>query len=407
MASVGDVAEQTTVPKRELLLHDSVAFLVLIAVSLALFGVTLFLFRSFESHRADLAVRWADRGRQALAQGRPDEAVTALRTALSYAPDERPDQLLLAQALARAGHTDEATNYFLTLWETRPGEGFINLQLARLARTRGENKQAIDFYRASLYGSWEGDAILRRRQVRLELTDFLIAQRQFSEARNELLIVSGNTPNDPTLTLLVGEKLEAADAPADALAAYTRVLTADPHNAQALQHAGRLAYALGDYPKAQHLLQQALDEEPQQDRTRTPDLDTLLANARRIQQLTLTRDQPASDRAAHILLAASIAQSRLKSCIAQVSAQPAASPSQLPIPLASLSSRWSAATSNGRGRRALLQSAEAQDTWTLLINQTELITAHDYTQTCGQPTGDDALLLKLAHATGNTFKDQP
>ena len=126
-----------------------------------------------------------------------------------------------------------------------------------------------------------------------------------------------------------------------------------------------------------------------------------------MQQLTLTRDQSASDRAAHILLAATIAQTRLKSCIAQVTQQPTSSPSQIPIPLASLSSRWSAATSGSRARRALFSSAETQDTWTLLIEQTELITAQSYGQTCGQPTGDDALLLKLAQAAGtNPTKDK-
>ena len=137
----------TTYPaltRRGLILHDALAFLALLATSVALFGVTLFLFRSFEQHRADLAVRWAERGRIALQQGKPDAAVTALRTALSYAPDERANQLLLAQALAKAGHTEEATNYFLNLWDARPGDGFINLQLARLARQKGDYREATD-----------------------------------------------------------------------------------------------------------------------------------------------------------------------------------------------------------------------------------------------------------------------
>jgi tetratricopeptide (TPR) repeat protein len=385
MASVGDVTGQSTLPRRELLLHDSLTFLILIAISLALYGVTHLLFHSFESHRADLAVRWAERGQQALALGHPDEAVTALRTALTYAPDDRPDQLLLAQALASAGHTEEASNYFLNLWDARPGDGFINLQLARLSRTRRENKQAIDYYRASIYGSWPGDAILRRRQVRLELSDFLITQHQLHEARDELNIVAGNAPPDPTLILLIASKLEAAEDPASALDLYAKVLAIDPHNQQALAQSGRIAYTLGDYLKAQHLLQRAVE-----DRSHSPALDDLFANSRRIQLLTLTRDQPASDRTTHILLAARIAQDRLKSCVAQIP-----SSAITPIPLASLASRWTAATSNNRSRRTLPDSAEAQDTWTLLINQTELITA----QTCGQPTGDDALLLRLAHST--------
>ena len=390
MSAGGGAVARTTVNKRELLLHDSLILIILIAVSLALFAITLLLFRSFESHRAALAARWGELGQRDLAQGRPEEAVSALHTALSYAPDERPDQLLLAQALAEAGHTEEATNYFLNLWEARPGDGFINLQLARLSRTRGEAKQAVEYYRASIFGSWEGDAISRRRQVRLELSDLLVAQHELPDARNELLTITGNAPNDLPLTLVVAHKLEAADDPSDALTLYGKVLTSDPTNLQALEHGGRLAYLRGDYAEAQRLLERAADAN-----AHSEVVDDLLAKTRRIQLLTLTRDQPASDRAAHILLASSIAQSRLKSCIAQTT-QATPVPSQIPISLAALASRWAAATA-GHGRITLLRSAEAQDTWALLINQTALITA----QTCGQPSGDDALLLQVAQSSSS------
>jgi tetratricopeptide (TPR) repeat protein len=207
------VLASPAVSKRGLLLHDGLAFVALMATTVTLFGVTLFLFRSFEGHRADLAREWAARGKTALAQRHPEAAVTALRTALSYAPETRADQFLLAQALADSGRTEEATNYFLTLWDATPGDGFINLQLARLARKKGETKEAADYYRASIFGSWEQNGAARRREVRLELIDFLTGQRELAEARNELFTVAGNAPNDAGLNLLVGRSWKRQRTP--------------------------------------------------------------------------------------------------------------------------------------------------------------------------------------------------
>jgi tetratricopeptide (TPR) repeat protein len=387
--------------KRGLLIHDTLFFLALLAISIALFGVTLFLFRSFQSHRADLAVRWSSRGRIALQQNRAEEAVSALRIALNYSPDGRDDQLLLAEALARAGHREEATNYFLTLWDNRPGDGFINLQLARLARKRGDKTAAEDYYRASIYGSWEGDAILQRRQGRLELVDFLIVLHKNAEARNELFTIAGNAPSDMTLNETVAQRLALAGYLPDALTFYEKAAAAAPRERQPLTLAGRAAYALGEYATAARLLDRAGDLKPGPGES-DGDLAELTENARRIQQLALTRDQPAHDRANHILTASKIAQDRLRACVTNVGLSPADA-----SVISSLNASWTTAMAGSRvNRRALLENAAAQDTWTQLVFQTEQQTA----QVCGEPTGDDALLLRLANtssgASASGGKDQ-
>jgi tetratricopeptide (TPR) repeat protein len=385
---MASVAPSSIASKRALILHDALAFFALLAISLALFGVTLFLFRSFEQHRVDLGVRWAERGRLALAHGRPDEAVGALRTALAYTPDERADQLLLAQALAIAGHTDEATNYFLNLWEAHPGDGFINLQLARLSRQKGEDREATDYYRASIFGSWEGDGTVRRREVRLELIDFLIAQHLNAEARNELFTVSGNAPNNVDLNLTVASKLAAAGYLPDALTFYKKALAVDPRNRVALESAGRAAYTLGFYAEAEKFFQRLLDEKSAT--PVDPSIAQLAADARRIQLLTLTANQPPGERALHLATAEKIAEARLHTCITQTTASGNAGV------LADVLARWTALQAGPKTpRKPLLQNPSDQDTWTQLIFQTEQITA----QACGQPTGDDALLLQLANAS--------
>jgi tetratricopeptide (TPR) repeat protein len=380
--------------RRGLILHDSLAFLALLGASVALFGVTLFLFNSFQAHRADLAQRWSARGRMELSRNQPEQAVSALRTALSYGSegtDERANQLLLAQALDAAGHTDEATNYFLNLHDATPGDGSINLQLARLARRKDDEAEADNYYRAAIYGSWEGDAVIRRRQTRLELADYLIQQHQLAEARNELFTVAGNAPADVQLDLDIARKLETAGFVQDALTFYQKAATADPHARLPLELAGTAAYNLGDYAEAERLLNHALVERPAPNHTaeQQQHLEALAENARRIQQLNLTRDQPAAERADHILNASKIAQARLQSCLK-------ANPSST---LTSLNARWTAATAGTAGdRRTLLENAAAQDTWTNLVYTTEQDTAPPLNPVCGQPTGDDALLLRLADA---------
>lgn len=209
---------------RSLLIHDALAFLSLLAVSIILFAVTFFLFRSFQAQRAQLATSLAEQGRAALAAGHADEAARDLRTALSYRQDglgAQADQEFLAEALAQSGHTDEATDYFLNLWETRPGDGFLNLQLARLARKKRESGEATNYYRAAIFGSWEGDGIARRREVRFELADFLLQQHSNAEARNELETIARNAGEDAGVLKKVARMLTAAGYPEDALALST------------------------------------------------------------------------------------------------------------------------------------------------------------------------------------------
>ena len=378
--------------KRGLVLHDTLSFLALLAISVALFGVTLFLFRSFEEHRADLAVRWAKRGRLALAQNHPAAAVDALHTALTYTsdgPEETDDQLLLAQALAAGGHTEEAQNYYLNLWDTHPGDGFINLQLARLDRAQDKLADANDKYEASIFGSWEEDGAVHRRNVRLEFTDFLIEQHLNADARNQLFTVAGNFPTDVPTLLNVAYKLQTAGYAPDALTFLQKAVALQPHNRDLLIQAGQAAYTLADYALAERLLHRALEEHPAPgDAVSQPQLAAQAAAAKRIQDLTLTPDQPATPRADHIITAARIAQTRLRTCLAA----PGTAPRNDPL-LDSLTPRWTAANAAKATRASLMNNPAAEDTLTQLIYLTEQNT----NQACGEPTGDDALLLELAN----------
>jgi Tfp pilus assembly protein PilF len=376
--------------RRELIVHDSVVFLSLAAATLVLYGMTWFLFRSFQAHRQDLASGWAQRGRAELEQYQAAQAVASLRAALSYAPDDYDSQLLLAQALAQSGETDKANNYFLNLLAGKPGDGFLNLQLARLERQKSDSRHAIDYYRAAIFGDWrDGNGVERRREVRIELIDYLIQQKRLATARAEILIAAGNAPDTPYFDLLFGDKLAAAQDPQDALSLYFKAIADEPRNAQALARAGKLQYDRGNYLQAHELLAKALEDRADGS-TPDPGLVEMERDAGRLVDLSLSRDLPARERGRHILDAARIAQARIDRCTGS-------STSTLPAELQSLEARWKNAGDNPK-RTLLVQNADGQDQLTQLIFDTERETE----TTCGPATGDDELLLRMAEALQST-----
>jgi tetratricopeptide (TPR) repeat protein len=377
--------------KRRLIFRDAVTFFSLTLITAVLFAITLFLFRSFASHREDLAKRWSARGQDAISSGHPDQAIVALRTALSYAPGERSYELLLAEALGDAGRTEESYNRFLDLWETQPGDGFINLRLARLAARKNDMRSAINYYRASIYGTWEGDGAVRRRDVRLELSRYLIAHHDLSSARSELIVTGGNAPDDVALALTIAQLLEQANAPGDALIAYSRVLARQPNNLTALEAAGRLEYGFGSFDEAHRLLEQAAHERASASSGESglpPEVNTMMDNSARIFALEPSKKLPANERVARILKARDLAKKRFESCNVHVPVI-----SGTPSPLQPLSARWKSKEATIRGA-ALADDPNAQDAVMKLVYDTEVQTA----QICGAPTGDDAMLLLLARS---------
>ena len=86
--------------------------------------------------------------------GRLDDAISALRTALAYLPDNFEYRLKLAEALAAAGHTRQAQAYLRALWDEEPGNGTVNLELARLAAS-ADIADVLRFYHGAIYGVWQ------------------------------------------------------------------------------------------------------------------------------------------------------------------------------------------------------------------------------------------------------------
>ncbi len=399
--------------KRRLVIQDTLAMLGLFAITAVLAVLTFLLFRSYSQHEKDSGERWLRRGNAALAAGQPLAAVNALRSALAFQPENPQTQMKLAEALAGAGRIQEAIAYFNALWEKQPGSGPINLQLARLTlrvppvrskSARDTNvARALEYYHAAIYGTWEGDGALRRRQVRLELVRFEIGHGMFADARDELLIAAGNADNTNTGALLeVAGLLDEAHAPNDALHLYRQILARKENNFAALEGAGRASFELSRYRNARQFLERAValpdaGKQPGYAADRQE-----LAQASGVLDLFPAPMLPARERVARLLRARRIARKRLLACLsAQNGASPplqasaGATPTGAPLPadLAALNARWQAEP-NAPAAAALLRDPNLQQSELDLIYNTELTTS----RLCGPPTGDDALLLRIAQS---------
>ena len=382
--------------KRHLVFKDTLALLGVFAVTCVLAVLTWLIFRSYSQHQSDAAARWKRRGDQALQDHNATAAVYDLRTALGYGPDDPAAEVELAGALAQAGRLQEATSYFNTLWEKEPGNGNINLQLARLAARQGQRSAALERYQAAIYGVWEGDGAVRRRQVRLELVRYLIQQNRFGDARDELLIAAGNDTSTPTLLEVAG-LLAEAHAPSDALRFYHEVAERRPADVQALEGTGQMAFLLAKYQMARIYLDRALKASsaahPLADRAQA-EKNLQIANA--VMAIYPSEELPQRERLLRVVRAFEVARRRYGAC-----ANGNAGQSDTPLngnaqiqnsdQMTALGNRWESA-----GPRltvaALVNSAQLEKATMQLVYDTEQVTE----RVCGEPTGEDAALLRIA-----------
>jgi tetratricopeptide (TPR) repeat protein len=421
------------IERRRLIFADSLALVTLFAITALLAVLTNYLYQSYASHQVELAHRWLVRGDQAMRDGKPQAAIDALSSALAFAPSDRSTEIKLAEALASAGRLQEAAVYFNTLLESQQGSGLINLQLARLAARQGNVSQATEDYQRAIYGNWEGDGYVRRRDVRFELADYLIAHQLLDRAHSELLVAAGNAPEDDiSVQLEIARKMEQAQDPSDALHLYRTILRRHPSLREALDGAGRTAFQMGRYLEAKRYLARAL-EGPGVDQEPKAVLDQgreQLSEATRLLLLYPSSRLSLNEQSVRILADRKIAMARLAQCTqersqvsakdsAAASAPAVASQSSNPLqslksrftghpaaptpnqaaatppvdPLKALTERWKQLPANLK-LRELEEDSDLAQTQIQLIYDTELLTQ----QLCGAPAGDDALLLKIAQA---------
>jgi tetratricopeptide (TPR) repeat protein/predicted nucleic acid-binding Zn ribbon protein len=239
-----------SMPRNTLLL---LSFLVLII----LFITTTFVLKAYRAKEREVAQEWYVSGERELAAGRPEAALEDFRSALVYSTNDSHIELRLAHTLAAAGHFPEARAYLLNLWEREPGNGMVNLELARLAAQSGSEPRAVQYYHDAVYGQWDDDPAGHRRAVRLELAEFLLSVGQKAQAQAELIASTAELPRDPALETQVGALLLKAGEHEHVESLFRQAVRLRPNDTRALEGAGEASFEMGHYSDARRYLARA------------------------------------------------------------------------------------------------------------------------------------------------------
>jgi tetratricopeptide (TPR) repeat protein len=225
--------------------------------AILLFVVTSSIVSAHKAEQEALGRDWYRRGEKALETGQPDAALQALRNALVYDRENPRYHFRLAQALVASGRVGEARAYLLGLRESEPGNGPVNLELARLATKAADTIAAATYYRAAIQGEWDAKPVERRLETRLELAALLVDARSYPEALSELILLTPRLPREPAVRTRLADLLGRAGDRPRAIAEYRTVLRLDPGYAPALLGAGRTAFEARDWPRAVFYLRRA------------------------------------------------------------------------------------------------------------------------------------------------------
>ena len=288
----------------------------LILVTVALFFFTRTIAAREQRMEVDIAAFWYAQGERLLSSGSTTQAIDAFRKAVAGERENRKYAFALANALAAGNHDQEAMQTILRLREFDPENADINLALARLAAKHNDLSETIHYYENAIYGRWAGTEVdQRRREVRIELIQFLMAHQQRARALSELLILDAELPRTAEAHEKAGELfLQVRDAQ-HALNDFSEAIKLDNHNASALAGVGEASFDLGDYVKAQRYLEAAVLQSPESEPAKQ-----LLSTVKIILSTDpLTPNISLKERQQRLLRIYTQALQRLESCLAQFS----------------------------------------------------------------------------------------
>jgi tetratricopeptide (TPR) repeat protein len=367
--------------------REFVVLLWLTALTIALFVIAYFVTGAFRRQQTSLGNAFFQKGESELSAARANDAIRDFRAALTYAPEKREYRLRLAQALALADHDKEAEAHFKDLWEREPGDGELNLELARLAARAGDMADALRYFHGAIYGLWNKNPEENRQKAWLELIQFLLREHAYTQAQSELLALSANLPADADANAEIASLFMKAGDEIHALQFYQKALRLDRKNEAALIGAGEASFAVGNYRAAFEYFKTAWNEQ-----SLPPDAQSQAQTAQLVLQLDpYQRGISAAERRSRTLAAFVLAGDRIKQCAASKGQQLAVPPGQSPTSLQSDLSQWTA-LQRKVSPRALRDNSDLIDQAMDIVYRIE----EDTEQMCGEPTGKDFALLLLA-----------
>ncbi|HZC21776.1 MAG TPA: tetratricopeptide repeat protein [Candidatus Binatia bacterium] len=352
---------------------------------LFILGVTG-LSRAYQAQRQALGNRWYARGVSDLNAKHFDAAVTEFRAALLYARDDYNYQLNLAEALIGAKQTGQASAYLLNLWDREPENGQVNLELARIAAQKGQNTDAVRYFNDAVYAAWPPDQEAQRREARVELIGLFLRTNAKTQAQAELIALAENVGDDPAEQARIGDLFVRAGDYQDALEAYRLSLKYDRHDAATLKGAGEAAFELGQYPVAEHYLEMAIAEDPNDAQAAER-----LKTAQMIVRMDPFRNEISSEERNRVIVEAfTTAGERVSHCPVPNNAG-AVSAGSPPVSPANVSEEWSALKSRVTERELRRDPDLGQRAMDLVFRIERQTSAQ-----CGMPSGADLALLLIA-----------
>jgi tetratricopeptide (TPR) repeat protein len=249
--------------RRELLVT-----LALTGIAVLAFVIVLALVTHFRTWQSLLADRLYHQGEQALQASVPVKAIDDFRSALSFDQENDAYQFNLARALEADHRTDEAHSYLVDLWDRKPQDGAVNLELGRLAAQNHTTNRAIRYYHNAIYGLWDTAPEANRHQARLELIEYLLRQNDRTQAESEIIAMQAGLSADPQLHAQVAALFATIQDYDRALDQYRRALQLNPKNASALAGAGETAFQLGHFGTAARYLRAAVNQNPADEHSR-------------------------------------------------------------------------------------------------------------------------------------------
>jgi len=229
------------------------------------FSFTRFAVQSYRVKQRSIAVFWMAQGAQDVQALKTEAAIDDYENALAYDRENNGTRLQLTSALTQAGRYAEAQSHLRGLWEERPGDSNVNLQLARLEARQGNLASAERYYEGAIYGVWPAnlDPYQERLQVRVEFTRLLISAKRREQAMGQLEALSTESAVSGPQRKELGDLFMQAGAPRQAFMQYmqARSHVKGPAKGYELELA-QAAFAQNDFAMANRWATAAVREDP-------------------------------------------------------------------------------------------------------------------------------------------------
>jgi Tfp pilus assembly protein PilF len=366
--------------KNDLVVREPLLIGILVLITIAFSALTHSYSQAYDRKRSALGMEWFERGKKALANNQSTAAIEDFRTALLYGPRNWDFNMCLANALTQAGQTEQALNYYLGLWQTRPNNGPINLQLARLSARRGDANAAERYFNGAIFGDWPENASANRREATLELIHFYLDRGDTGRAESQLIILSDNLPEDPQLHTRMADLFAHVGDDQRALNQYRDAEQLNSNYVLALEGAGEAAFRLGDFRVSQAYLMHSLKLDESNDSAKK-----LLATIQSVFQLDpYERGLSEAEKIKRTIRTFDIAGNRLQSCANSPQVSVTAS-------TALRLERWKQLKTMAT-TRFLTQNPEEMETLLEFSVSSENLAQSK----CGEPSPDDSAILAIA-----------